>query len=367
MNTRSKNGMFARAVVQMKSDSGIVFSDIKLEMPRINEVCVKIVASGVCHTDTAYRYGMKYYPIILGHEGSGIIIYVGGNVKKVVPGDHVLLSYTYCGECGSCKANKTYECSSMMDNFNGLREDGTSPVSLEGKKVACLLRQGSFSTYCVCNEKAVIKVKETLDLRLLSPMGCGFQTGAGSVLNYLKPKKGSSLVVFGSGSVGLAGVMAAKIAGCSVIISVDCVSMKINLAKEVGATHGIDSSGHSADEIIKIINDISGGGVDYAFDTTGDCVLLSVLKVVLKSNGCGCGVGGAGITLNKKEKKEGKTWANIDAGCAVPYQFIPLMIDYYEKGMFPVEKLITHFPFDKINDAIKAADEGRVIKPILLM
>ncbi|MDR1998217.1 MAG: zinc-binding dehydrogenase [Candidatus Margulisbacteria bacterium] len=216
----------------------------------------------------------------------------------------------------------------------------------------------------VCHQNSVIKVEPGLDLRILAPMGCGIMTGAGSVLNYLKPKTGKSIAVFGTGCVGLSAIMAARIKNCEPIIAVDRVASRLELAGELGATHCIDSRKVDIEKTIKNIC----GGLDYAFDTSGDSRLLKAMCKTLKPNAAACGVGiGGALTLNARERRDGKTWAVTDTGFSVPQLFIPQMIAYYKAGKFPFEKMLRFYRFEEIEKAFAASRACTAVKPVVLL
>ncbi|MFC0330691.1 NAD(P)-dependent alcohol dehydrogenase [Paenibacillus sepulcri] len=255
----------------MTAEKGSPFELHELELadPKPNEVLIRIVASGVCHTDAASRDGEipVQYPVVLGHEGSGIVEKAGSNVTSVVPGDHVVISFASCGNCEYCLSGKPAYCSSfLMLNFGGVMADGTTPLHHHEHGVKNFFGQSSFATYAIANERSVVKVDKEIDLALLGPLGCGIQTGAGTVFNSLQPKFGESIAIFGAGSVGLSAVMAAKIIGCSRIIAVDIIPSRLELAKELGATHVIN--GNEADAVAEIRR-ITNGGANYSIDTTG--------------------------------------------------------------------------------------------------
>lgn len=343
----------------------VQFESVELEDLRENEILVKIVASGICHTDLSQQESALNFPVILGHEGSGIVEKVGAKVSKVKEKDKVILSYTYCGECEACMEGRTYECHHIYEYFEGLRIDGTSSVSKDGKYLPTLIQQGSFGEYVVVTENSAVVVNDSdVDLQLLGPLGCGLMTGAGSVLNYLKPQKGESLVVTGGGAVGLAGVMAGAISGCFPIILIDKNSDRLTMAKKIGATHTIDSS---EVDVIESIQDITKE-VDNYFDTTGYKPLLEDIKQTLSIHAktCGVGIGGA-IHFNQEEINQGKRWIITNEGWAQPEKFIPKLLDYHAKGLFPFDRLTTLYPIRKINEALQDSKEGLVIKPIVVM
>jgi aryl-alcohol dehydrogenase len=355
--------MKVTAAVSFGKVSELVVQELDLEEPRPDEVLIKTVACGVCHTDVwvQQNYGNA---MVLGHETSGIVERVGSNVKTLTAGDHVVTAYNWCGECGACRRGRTWECDYFDENFDGLRPDGTTPFSLNGKPVVPLMREGGFAAKMVCHRNSVIKVDLSLDLRLLGPLGCGIMTGAGSVLNYLTPKPGCPIAVFGTGCVGLSAIMAARIAGCDPIIAVDRVPSRLDLAGELGAAYRIDSR---KSDIIKSIKSTCGG-VDYAFDTSGGSRLLDAMRRVLNPGASACGVGiGGELALSERERREGKRWETTNAGFSVPPLFIPKLLEYYKAGQFPFEKMIRFYRFGEINEAFAASRACTAVKPVVLM
>jgi aryl-alcohol dehydrogenase len=346
----------------LENDSGMfVMEELDLEDPRNDEVLVKVTACGICHTDMVMR-GEHY---LLGHETSGTVVKCGKKVRGFKPGDGVIVAYTYCGKCGACKDNRTYECDHFHHFFGGERLDGSTPFSLDGKPIFPLMRQGGFSTFTVCHENALTKVAATPDLKLLAPVGCGVMTGAGSIMNYLKPEKGKSLAVFGTGAVGLSAILAARVCGCDPIIAVDKISARLNMACEFGATYRINTG--EVEDIAVSISNICGG-IDYGFDTSGNFTLLENLRLTLNRGGKACGVGIGGIiNFSRKEHCEGKTWGSPDTGWSVPQKFIPRLLSLQARGVFPFEKMIRFYPFNQINQAIKDVEEDIPIKAVLIM
>jgi aryl-alcohol dehydrogenase len=355
--------MKASAAVHFGEGMEFVIQELDLEEPRSDEVLIKTVACGVCHTDIWVQENYAN-TMVLGHEASGVVERVGSDVKALAVGDHVVTAYNWCGECEACQQGRTWECDSFDDNFDGLRPDGTTPFSLNGEPVIPLMREGGFAAKMVCHHNSVIKVDPTLDLRLPGPLGCGIMTGAGSVLNYLKPKPGRPIAVFGTRCVGLSAIMAARIAGCDPIIAIDRVPSRLELAVELGATHRI---GGEKTDVAKAIKNACGG-VDYAFDTSGNSRLLSAMRKVLNpgASACGVGIGGA-LALNERERKEGKSWATTNTGFSVPPLFIPRLLEYYRTGQFPFEKMLRFYRFGEINEAFAANRACTAVKPIVLM
>jgi aryl-alcohol dehydrogenase len=211
------------AAVLRKPATPFVLETITLDEPREDEVLVRLVATGVCHTDIVVSKVLPTTPAVLGHEGAGIVERVGSRVSKVRPGDHVVLSYVSCGKCKYCLQGKGGYCQSFeLANFAGIRPDGSTTMR-QGDEIVhgSFFGQSSFATYALATERNVVKVRTDAPLELLGPLGCGIQTGAGAVMNVFAPQAGQSVVVFGTGSVGLSAIMAARAVGCTTIIGVD--------------------------------------------------------------------------------------------------------------------------------------------------
>jgi aryl-alcohol dehydrogenase len=355
--------MKVQAAVHFGKNTELVIQEIDLEEPRPDEVLIKTVACGVCHTDIWVQQNYAN-AMVLGHEASGVIERVGSNVETLAAGDHVVIAYNWSGECEACRRGQTWECDYFDDNFDGLRPDGTTPFSLDGKPVVPLMREGGFAAKMVCHKNSVIKIDPSLDLRSFGPLGCGIMTGTGSVLNYLNPESGRPIAVFGTGSVGLSAIMAARIAGCDPIIAIDRVLSRLDLAIELGATHRVD--GEKTD-IAKTIKNICGG-VDYAFDTSGSSRLLDAMRKILNPGASACGVGISGtLALNEHERRNGKSWTTTNTGFSVPPLFIPKLLEYHKAGQFPFEKMLRFYRFDEINEAFAASRACIAVKPVVLM
>ncbi len=347
---------------------------IDLEDVRDNEILVRLVATGVCHTDLAMRDQAfpVPQPIVLGHEGAGIVTRIGCSVTKVQPGDHVVMSFNSCGHCPSCNEHEPSYCHDFFgSNFAGQRADGTSPLSKGGERIhGNFFGQSSFATYSVCTQRNIVKVTKNAPLELLGPLACGIQTGAGAVINALKPRMGQSLAVFGSGSVGMAAIMAAKAIGLTTIIAIDLIQERLDLAREVGATHAINPS--NTPDLVAEIRTITGYGVEYSFETTGASKVLRQAVEALAPRGT-CGFVGAAalgteVTLDVMDiMTQGKKLRGIVEGDSNPDVFIPALIELYRQGRFPFDKLIRFYPLENINDAINDAESGKVIKPVVRM
>jgi aryl-alcohol dehydrogenase len=325
----------------------------------------------MCHTDLLARElppELFGGPMVYGHEGAGVVEAVGAKVSSVVPGDHVVLSFNWCGDCPACRKGRLPYCFNFSAyNVTGRRPDGTSTFTdATGAVVGShYFGQSSFASHTVVAERSVVKIDRTYDLKKLGPLGCGIQTGAGAVFNTLGVEPGSTFVVAGAGALGLASVMAAKVAGASTIVAIDRHASRLELASRYGATHTItgDPSTFAAATV-----DATGGGADYAFDTTGNPIVVRALFDSL--NGLGtlgiAGVGFTDVTFPMLSLIGGKTIRGVMEGDSTPTELIPRLASLNAAGSFPYDELIVTYPLDAINDAEAASASGAVIKPVLL-
>ncbi|WP_399082579.1 NAD(P)-dependent alcohol dehydrogenase [Streptomyces sp. BBFR2] len=359
------------AAVLRSTGAPLSVETIDVAPPRADEVRVKVAASGVCHTDTGLMATAQegQLPLILGHEGAGVVAEVGRDVTGVTVGDRVVLSYAYCGACVRCVAGQYVHCRSVMAlNFGGTRADGSTAYSYRGAPLrGHFFGQSSWSGQIITSPRNLIRVDDDLPLARLAPLGCGVQTGAGAVLNTLDPMPGSSLAVFGAGSVGLSAVMAAKVAGCAVIVAVEPRADRRALALELGATHALDPvAADAAAEIIRL----TGGGADHSVECVGLPGVLRQALECLASPGVCATVGFRGaendITINQGHLLFGRSLVGVVEGDADPHEFIPRLIALHRAGRFPFDRLLTEFPVEKINEAIDAAHHGAVVKPVVI-
>lgn len=343
---------------------------LELEDPREDEILVRMVAVGVCHTDIKVSTSdMSPRPIVLGHEGAGIVERVGSRVSKVAAGDHVVMTYDACGHCPSCLANQRTYCDEVGPrSFGGLRPDGTTPLSRNGTRIAGrFFGQSSFASYALGYERNVVKVPKDAPLDLLGPLGCGLQTGAGAVINALKMGVGQSIAVFGTGSVGLSAVMAARLMGAARIIAVDVLPNRLQMARELGATDTVNANSEDA---LQAVSRITGRGADFTLDTTG------VGSVIQQAVACLAPLGTAGFVASPAEPVAipirhlmlgGRKLRGIVEGESIPDLFIPLLVEFQRQGRFALERLVKFYPFERINEAIHDSESGATIKPILRM
>ncbi|MFI6367722.1 NAD(P)-dependent alcohol dehydrogenase [Nocardia sp. NPDC050630] len=363
--------MKSTAAVLESANSQLVIEEVDIAPLAPREVLVKMVGSGICHTDLGViaAPGEGQTPIVLGHEGSGIVEQVGSEVTALVPGDRVVLSYNSCGRCDNCVGGVPQHCRDFLAlNLVGSRLDGTSPFSRDGSPVlGAWFGQSSWAQRSVVTEQNAIKVDDDVPLELLGPLGCGIQTGAGAVLNTLDPAPGSSIAIFGAGSVGLAALLAAKVAECATIIAVDIQESRLAKAAELGATHTVNSSEVDAAEAIRSIT--GGLGVRYSVDCIGFPAVVRSALECLQTPGVCATVGFQGIpneiTIDHGQLLFGKSLIGVIEGDATPSEFIPRMLSLYKAGRFPFDKLIETFEFTDINKAIEAAHHGHVIKAVL--
>lgn len=372
-NRRGKFTMKITAAVLNEINTDFEFKEIELDEPKANEVRVKLVASGVCHTDAAVKDGTIPVPMpaILGHEGAGIVESVGSSVTGFEPGDHVILGFAFCGKCRFCRSGNPGACEKVGDlNMGGAMIDGTHRLHTENNEdVSVFFGQSSFATYTTVNENNLVKIPNDIDLRMVGSLGCGFMTGSGTVLNSLDPEEGSSLVVFGTGAVGLAGIMAGKIANAAHVIAVDINDDRLAIAKDLGATDTINSM---TEDVVEQILKITGGlGAQYALDTTGvPAVIQTALKSLdIKGELATVGVvkGPVEININDDVMVPSRTIKGVIEGDAVPQLFIPKLVDFYRKGQFSIDKLSKLYNFSDIDQAFEDSKNGKTVKPILVI
>jgi len=259
------------AAVTPSAAAPFTVCSLDLEGPRDGEILVRVVASGMCHTDLVVRDQHYPFPLpgVLGHEGSGVVQAVGAGVKKVAPGDHVVMSYGACGCCQQCLQGEPAYCRDFVEsNLGAVRLDGSVLYADEGCPVhGNFFQQSSFGTHAICREQNIVKVPRDVPLEILGPLGCGVQTGAGAVMNSFKPGVGSSLVVFGAGSVGLSSIMAARVVGCGKIVAVDVKQGRLDMARQLGATDTLDPTG--TDDAVGWLLERTNGGADFSLEATG--------------------------------------------------------------------------------------------------
>ncbi|MFD5514496.1 NAD(P)-dependent alcohol dehydrogenase [Streptomyces sp. NPDC127066] len=356
-----------RAAVVEAPGAPFTVRDAEIEEPRPYEVLVRMTAVGVCHTDLAMRdtWPRRLTPMVFGHEGAGRVEAVGAEVTGLAPGDRVCLTFASCGTCEQCAGNHPAYCRTARDrNLSGGRDDGTTPLSLDGAPLhAGFFGQSSFATYAVVHERGVVRVPSGLPATVVAPLGCSGQTGAGTVLNRLRPGPGSSLVVLGAGGVGLSALMAAVAVGCDPVVAVDPVASRRALATRLGAKAALSPG----DGLVAALRDLTGGGAHHVVETTGRPEMARRAVDALRPRGelALLGLGGE-VTFDVMGLlAKGVRVHGVIEGDSDPGRLIPELAGLHRRGLFPLDRLVTRFPFEDIGAAVAAMRDGGVVKPVL--
>ena len=364
--------MAVTAAVSRVAGAAFALEEVELGALRADEVRVEIAAAGVCHTDITVSRGTfpTPFPVVLGHEGAGVVAEVGAAVTTVAVGDHVALSYDSCGHCRQCLLGHPYHCHAFFEhNFLACRSDGSTGISGGGAPVhSHFFGQSSFATEAIASARSVVAIPADVPFEIAAPLGCGIQTGAGTVLNALDVPAGASVAVFGVGAVGSSALMAARIAAAATIIAVDLLPGRLELARELGATHTVDAG--SADPVDAIM-DITGLGVEYAVECSGSTTALRQAVDALGPGGIcalvGAPPGGVEVSLDvNRVLARGRTVQAVVEGHSVPGVFIPRLLALWRAGALPLERLVRTFPLAEINEAAASAERGETIKPVLV-
>ena len=358
-----------KAAVTFGKGEAFSIEEVQLEPLKPGEILIKLAGSGICHTDLSAKeqHLPCKLPAVLGHEGSGIVEQVGSDVKRVKPGDHVVMTYHSCGECEPCLEAKPYACDEFFSlNIQGNSLDGSSKIKIGDQSLTTFFGQSSFAQHAIVSERNVVKVPKDVPIEILGPLGCGILTGAGAVFSKLQPKAGTSVAVFGCGAVGLSALMASKVAGCTEIIAIDIQDSRLELAKELGATTTINSL---KEDVLEKIFSITKKGVHYSLETTGRAEILRQSVDCLRSLGTAAVIGappiGTEVSLDVKTIRQERTITGVIEGSSNPQTFIPMLIDLYKKGMFPFDKLNVYYSLEEINQACEDAKNGKAIKPVI--
>jgi aryl-alcohol dehydrogenase len=360
------------AVVAEKS-APFVIETLELAEPRADELIVRVAASGMCQTDLHGRdgYFASPYPAVYGHEGAGVVHAVGSAVGDFAPGDHVVMSYPWCGACANCRKSRMNYCLNGRSlKMGGTRADGSTLLAKNGVPVySAYFQQSSFGTFALTQARWTVKVRDDAPLELLGPLACSGQTGAGAVLNVLKPSPGDSIAVFGVGAVGLSALMAAKIAGCDPIVAIDVHEHRLELARELGATHTIDHK--TCADVVGEIRKIGRGGVRHAVETSAlPAVFREAIESLLPDATCvllGSARKGTDVSFEMPFLQQGRVVRGVVQGDSIPADFIPKLVDYIIDGRFPIEKMVKFYDFSDINRAAAESSVGIAIKPVLRM
>jgi aryl-alcohol dehydrogenase len=348
-----------------------ILQEVELDDPRPEEILVRMAACGICHTDLRMRELWPRiagrFPVVFGHEGAGVVEQVGDGVERVRPGDAVVMSYRSCRACPDCAAGRPFYCARFAGlNASAVRPDGSATMRAHGRPVyGSFFGQSSFATHALAYEDNVVVVGGDVDLSVAAPFGCSVQTGAGTVMNVLELDERSSLVVFGAGGVGLPAVMAARALGVATIVVVDPVAGRRRLSVELGATAALDPT---VGDVVAAVRDHTGGGATSAIETTaiGD-VLLQALECLGARGTCvALGIGMPEFDFDMQRLARGKTLRTAIEGDADPHELIPRLLQLHARGALPVEKLIQTYRFRDIGHALRDAESGATIKPVLV-
>ncbi|WP_405513812.1 NAD(P)-dependent alcohol dehydrogenase [Streptomyces canus] len=361
-----------RAAVVESGGAPFTLSDVELDEPGPHEALVRMVATGLCHTDLGVASGGLPFPLpgVLGHEGAGVVEAVGPAVTGVAPGDHVVLSFTSCGDCRNCDGGHPAYCATWLplNLLGGRRADGTSTISRDGEPLGGhFFGQSSFAERALVDERSLVKVDQDVPLESIAPLGCGVQTGVGAVWNVLKPVTGSTIVVLGAGAVGLSAVMAAALTPATTIVAVDRVGERLTLARELGATHTVNAAEEDLGEALAAIT--GGQGADGIVETTGNVKVLRQGVDALGARGTVVVVGappfGSEVSLDVNGLLGGKRVVGLTLGDAETQSFIPALVRLVKEGRLPLHRLISTYPFADIDQAVRDMGAGKAIKPVL--
>lgn len=365
----------SRAAVAFAPNEPLQIVEVDVQPPQAGEVLVRIVASGVCHTDAYTLSGQDsegVFPCILGHEGGGIVEAIGEGVTSVAVGDHVIPLYTAeCGKCKFCKSNKTNLCSSVRaTQGKGLMPDGTSRFSYQGQPVYHYMGCSTFSEYTVLPEVSVAVIPKEAPLDKVCLLGCGVTTGIGAVLNTAKVEEGATVAIFGLGGIGLAAIIGAKMAGASRIIGVDINPSKFAIAEELGATDFVNPKDYDK-PIQEVIVEMTDGGVDYSFECIGNVQLMrAALECCHKGWGestiIGVAPAGAEISTRPFQLVTGRVWRGSAFGGVKGRTELPGYVEKAQSGEIPLDTFITHnMGLEEINKAFELMHEGKSIRTVI--
>ncbi|HEX2893908.1 MAG TPA: NAD(P)-dependent alcohol dehydrogenase [Marmoricola sp.] len=366
-----------RTTAAIVNEQGGDFSleEVELDAPRGDEVLVRIVATGLCHTDIHLKGFLpaEMFPNVFGHEGAGVVEQVGPDVTGIEVGDHVVLSFRSCRACDNCSQGLVGYCdSSLMLNYMGMRMDGSTTYSRDGSPVfGSFFGQSSLSAHALAYADNCVVVDKSVDLTRVAPYGCGFQTGAGTVLNVLRPGASDSLVVYGVGAVGLAALAAAKHLGTGTLVAVDPLASRREAAVRYGAI-GVDPTAEttaSEGGVVAKVKELTGGGATCAIDTTAISAVVKQAQQSLRPRGTlvALGLGAEEYTIDAIDLLQtGKVIKASIEGDSDPQEMVPRLIEMNAAGQFEVDDLITTYPFAEINTAVEEVLAGKVVKPVLV-
>jgi S-(hydroxymethyl)glutathione dehydrogenase/alcohol dehydrogenase len=367
--------MEVKAAVAHEANKPLQIETVELEGPKAGEVLVEIKATGVCHTDEFTLSGADpegLFPAVLGHEGAGMVVAVGPDVRNLEEREHVIPLYTpECRECKSCLSRKTNLCTAIRSTQGrGVMPDGTSRISLNGEKIYHYMGTSTFATHTVLPEIAVAKIREDAPFDKVCYIGCGVTTGIGAVVNTAKVEVGSNVVIFGLGGIGLNVIQGCRMVGADKIVGVDINPDKKPLAENFGMTHFVNPN-EVEEDLVPYLVDLTGGGADYSFECIGN---VNVMRQALECahRGWGesiiIGVAGSGQEISTRpfQLVTGRVWRGSAFGGARGRTDVPKIVDWYMDGKIEIDPLITHtMPLEKINDAFDLMHEGKSIRSVV--
>ena len=368
--------MKTRAALAFSAGKPLEIEMVDLEGPKAGEVLVELKATGICHTDAFTLSGADpegQFPVILGHEGAGIVLEVGSGVKSLKPGDHVIPLYTpECRECKSCTSHKTNLCTSIRaTQGKGVMPDGTSRFSFKGKPVLHYMGCSTFANHTVMPEIALAKIRSDAPFDKVCYIGCGVTTGIGAVIFTAKVEAGANVVVFGLGGIGLNVIQGTRMVGANMIVGVDLNPAREAIARQFGMTHFVNPKDVKGDLVAHLV-ELTGGGADYSFECIGN---VNTMRQALECchRGWGqsiiIGVAGAGqeIATRPFQLVTGRVWKGTAFGGARGRTDVPKIVDWYMDKKINIDDLITHqMPLEKINDAFDLMHEGKSIRSVVV-
>lgn len=362
-----------KAAVLSAPRASFTVQDVELDNLRANEVLVRMVATGLCHTDLGVWAGGVPFPLpgVLGHEGAGVVEQIGASVSGIKPGDKVVLSFTSCGECTSCRDGHPAYCATWLPRnlFSGAREDGSPTITAHGTAIGGhFFAQSSFANHAIAEQRNVVVVDPDADLVQLAPLGCGVITGFGSVWYALDLQPGARMGVFGTGAVGMAALIAAKLRKPDVLVAVDVVAERLDLALSLGATHTVSGKEKNVAERIR---EITGGlGLTAALDTTGVPAVARSAIDALGARGhlvtCAAPPPGTEIPVDFQGILTGKTVSGVTMGDATPQVLIPQLAKLVKSGQLPLHRLTKHYRLDQLDQAAHDMHAGITVKPVIV-
>ena len=360
----------AVAAIARSQEGALSLEEVSISGPEAGELLVRVEACGICHTDSKYRRLLPL-PAVFGHEGVGIVEAVGAGVASVRPGDRVVMAYPFCGACPACRSNRTYGCESIPKlKFGGGRRDGSKPISIGGASItSAFFQQSAFATRAITLASSVVSVATDLPVGLLAALPCGVQTGAGAIFNTFALDDSHGIFVIGAGTVGLSAIMAAKVAGAYPRVISDVVPERLELARELGASHVVDAR---SEDVVRQVREIAPRGVSHALETA---VSMSALEQAIECLAQGGKVGivsapPAGVRYPFTTRGIFEKVASLHGiiqGSAVSANFIPKLVRLVEQGEMPVEKIVSAYPFADINHALEDVESGKAVKAVLIM